>query len=56
MTFDAVEAYYIMPVMRDLPFSARGLKLTVRMCHPLSSVRSIFDRLDEMLGSEPSTR
>jgi hypothetical protein len=50
MTFGA-EAYYIMPVMRDLPFSARGLKLKNRTCHlPLSSVRSIFDRLDGDVG------
>ena len=33
-----------MPVMRDLPFSARGLKPKYGTCHlPLSSVDGIFD-------------
>lgn len=33
-----------MPVMWDLPFSARGLKLKNGTCHPpLSSVSGIFD-------------
>ena len=59
MTFGAVEAYYIMPVMLDLPFSARGLKLKNGTCHPLSiyplCVAFLIDWM-EMLGSESSTR